>query len=64
MDKVTRDDLRSMKNDELRTFDLPDAKACDSAKSLAYQLQNHLKCKFKVSTDYKKNRITILRKEL
>lgn len=44
---------------ETRTFDLPNAQACDNGKSVAYQLQNQLRCKFSVSTDYVNNRLTI-----
>lgn len=59
MNKVTREELRRMKDGETRTFVLPDAAACNSAKSLAYQTQLLIKCKFRISTDYKNNRLTI-----
>lgn len=57
--KVTREDLRSMKMGETRIFDLPNAQACDNGKSVAYQMQNLLGCKFSVSTDYTNNKLTI-----
>ena len=59
MDKVTREELKRMKDGETRTFTLLDAAACNSAKSLAYQTQVLIKCKFKIYTDYKNNRLTI-----
>lgn len=61
MERVTRDALRAMRDGETRTFDLPDAQACDNGKSTAYQLQNQLRCKFSVQTDYVNNRLTITR---
>lgn len=59
MEKVTREDLRNMQIGETRTFDLPNAQACDNGKSVAYQMQNLLGCKFSVSTDYTSNKLTI-----
>lgn len=59
MERVTRDALRAMGMGETRTFDLPNAKACDNGKSVAYQLQNQLQCRFTVSTDYVNNRLSI-----
>ena len=59
MEKVTRDALRAMAVGETRTFELPDAQACDNGKSTAYQMQNILRCRFTVSTDYVNNRLTI-----
>ena len=64
MERVTRDALRSMHDGETRTFDLPDAQACDNGKSVAYQLQNVLRCKFSVQTDYVNNRLSITRSAL
>jgi hypothetical protein len=58
-ERITRDALRAMGMGETRTFDLPNAQACDNGKSVAYQLQNQLRCKFSVSTDYVNNRLTI-----
>lgn len=53
-----------MADGETRTFDLPNAQACDNGKSVAYQLQNQLRCKFSVSTDYVNNRLTITKTAL
>ena len=64
MERVTRDALRAMADGETRTFDLPNAQACDNGKSVAYQLQNQLCCKFSVSTDYVNNRLTITKTAL
>ncbi len=62
--KLTRDDLRSIDVGRTKTFYLPDAKACDNGKSLAYQFQNLLGCKFSVQTDYTANTLTITRNAL
>ncbi len=62
--KLTRDDLRSIEVGRTRTFYLPDAKACDNGKALAYQFQNLLGCKFSVRTDYVANTLTITRNAL
>ena len=62
--KLTRDDLRSIDVGETKTFTLPNAKACDNGKSLAYQLQNLIGCKFSVKTDYSANTLTITRTAL
>lgn len=62
--KLTRDDLRSIDVGKTKTFYLPDAKACDNGKSLAYQFQNLLGCKFSVQTDYTANTLTITRNAL
>ncbi len=62
--KLTRDDLRSLEIGETKTFHLSDAKACDNGKSVAYQLQNLLGCKFNVKTDYAANTLTITRNAL
>lgn len=62
--KLTRDDLRSIDVGRTKTFYLPDAKACDNGKSLAYQFQNLLGCKFSVQTDYTTNTLTITRNAL
>jgi len=59
VEKVTREDLRGMQMGETKVFDLPNAQACDNGKSVAYQMQNLLGCKFSVSTDYTSNKLTI-----
>ena len=62
--KLTRDDLGSIKMGMTKTFTLPDAKACDNGKSLAYQFQNLLGCKFSVQTNYAACTLTITRSAL
>jgi len=62
--KLTRDDLRSIDVGRTKVFALPDAKACDNGKALAYQFQNILGCKFSVKTDYASNQLTITRNAL
>jgi hypothetical protein len=57
--KVTREELRNMEFGESRKFELPNAQACDNGKSVAYQMQNLLGCKFSVTTDYTTNTLTI-----
>lgn len=64
MEKLTRDDLRNMKMGETKTFSLSGALACDAGKTTCYQMQNILKCKFSVSTDYVNNKLTVSKKEL
>ena len=59
VEKVTRENLRSMEMGESREFELPNAQACDNGKSVAYQMQNLLGCKFSVTTDYTANKLTI-----
>lgn len=59
LEKVTREYLRGMRMGETRTLDLPNARACDNGKVVAYQVQNLLGCKFSISTDYTNNRLTI-----
>lgn len=59
MERITREELRSMAMGETRTFTLPNAQQCDNGKSTAYQLQNLLGCKFSVKTDYSKHQLTI-----
>jgi hypothetical protein len=60
-DKVTREDLRAIRSGETRTFELPSAAACDSGKSMAYQMQNILGCKFSCETNYTENTLSITR---
>lgn len=62
--KLTRDDLRSIDVGRTKVFTLPNAKACDNGKSLTYQFQNLLGCKFSVQTDYTANTLTITRNAL
>lgn len=62
--KLTRDDLRSIPMGRTKVFTLSDAKACDNGKSLAYQFQNILGCKFSVQTDYVNNQLSITRNAL
>lgn len=59
--RVTRDDLRAIPKGQTRTFELPSAAACDSGKSMAYQMQNILSCKFTCETNYTENTLTITR---
>lgn len=60
-EKLTREDLRSIQIGETRTFFLPNARACDTGKSVAYQYQNILGCKFSVQTDYAACSLSITR---
>lgn len=64
LEKVTRNDLRSIPMGATREFDLPNAKACDTAKTVAYQLQNQEGCRFSVETDYLNSRIKITKNAL
>jgi hypothetical protein len=59
--RVGRADLKMMNVGETKTFKLPSAKACDSAKATTYQMQNLMRCRFTQRTDYATNVITITR---
>ena len=63
-EKVTREDLRQIPVGGSRTFGLPNAKACDNAKTVAYQLQRVLGCKFSAKTNYEDNSVTFTKTEL
>lgn len=41
------------------TFELPDARAINSGKALAYRLQHELGCNFSAVSDFTNNRLTI-----
>lgn len=59
--RLTRAELRAIMPGETKVFRLEDAIACDTGKSLAYQFQHHLKCKFSIVTDYAKCKLQITR---
>ena len=59
VEKVTREELRNMEFGESLEFELPNARACDNGKSVAYQMQNLLGCKFSVTTDYPTSTLAI-----
>lgn len=61
MARVTREELRAMQPGQTKVFDLADARACDSGKATVYQMQNLLRCKFSVDTDYVSNRLSVTR---
>lgn len=61
---LTRDDLRAMAPGETKVFTMPNTQGCYSGKSLAYQTQHLLNCKFSVSVDFSNNTLTIQRNEL
>lgn len=56
---LTCDDLRALTVGETKTFYLPDARACYTGKSLAYQLQNQIGCKFSIKADFAEKSLTI-----
>ena len=41
------------------TFELPDADAINTGKTIAYRLQHSLHCKFSAVSDYGNNKLTI-----
>lgn len=57
--KVTSELLRKMEIGQSITFELPDADAINTGKAIAYRLQNSLLCKFRASSDYANNRLTL-----
>ena len=62
MEKLTSKDLENIGMGLTETFNLPNAKACDNGKALAYQYQNQLGCKFSIQSDYANSRLTITKK--
>lgn len=59
VEKVTMNHLRDMSNDDTLTFNLPSASACNSGKSVAYQAQHLMGCRFKTSINYDECTLTI-----
>jgi len=57
--KVTMEHLRSIPMGESMAIKLPNADACNNGKTLAYQNQYGMGCKFSASTDYKSNTLTL-----
>ncbi len=64
MERLTRNDLRQIRLGETKVFALPDARACNNAKALAYTLQREEKCKYSLSTDYATNELTVTKNAL
>lgn len=60
-DKVTREDLRAIRQGESRTFELPNYAAVLSAKASAYAFGRMDGCRFMCSTDPEKPVLTITR---
>ena len=58
-ERVTTRALRDMEMGQTLTFDLPDADAINVGKSIAYRLQQSLRCKFIAQSDYAANRLSI-----
>lgn len=63
-EKLTREALRSLQMGQTEKFSLPNAQACDSGKANAYQLQNILRCKFSIQTDYTNYTLTVTKNPL
>lgn len=61
VEKVTRDMLRSIQVGETQNFELPSAAACESAKTMAYQLQRIDGTKYTAKTDYDNTSLAITR---
>jgi hypothetical protein len=59
--RLTRNDLRLIDVGATKAFQLPNAKACNNGKSMAYQFQHDLGCKFSIRTDYNASTLTITR---
>lgn len=58
-EKVTCEALRKMAVGDTVTFELPDADAINTGKTIAYRLQHSLHCKFSAVSDYGNNKLTI-----
>lgn len=61
---LTREDLKTIAPGETKVFNVPSIQACFSGKSLAYQTQHLLGCKFKVSVNFALKQLTVQRNEL
>ena len=59
MEKITRKVLSNMKLGETKVFHLMDARACESGRTMAYQMQNILHCKLSAKTDFKENILSL-----
>lgn len=62
MAKVTTERLRELPVGKMLIAALPDAKAINTAKALAYRLQHELGCRFECKSDYRECVITITKK--
>lgn len=58
---ISRADLEGMKDGEVRTFELQDARAIDSARATCTQMGRYLNRRFTCNADYRRNEVTISR---
>ncbi len=63
-DKVTVSDLQGMKVGETRTFELPDARAIENGKVLAYRTGRMSGCRYKASSDFVNSTLTLTKEQL
>lgn len=59
VDKITVDMISKIGIGEAVCFELPDSRACYNGRSLCYNTQHLLGCKFKCRTNYVANTLTI-----
>ena len=57
--RVTAKALRQMAVGETAVFSLPDASAINTGKSIAYRLVPVLRCRFKATSDFTNNTLTL-----
>jgi len=61
VNKITRDDLRAMRDGETRTFQLPSPEAVESGKTSAYTYGKIAGVRFKCEASYANKTLTITR---
>ena len=60
--RLTRDAIRDLRPGETRTYRLPSVPLCESARSTAYAMQHHLKCRITARADYGQLTVTVTRR--
>lgn len=63
-ERVTVEALRNMKIGETKVFHLPDARAIESGKALAYRTKHLLKCRFTMTSNFADNELVVRKIEL
>ena len=61
VDKITREDLRLMRDGETRTFQLPSAAAVESGKTSAYIFAKLAGIRLRCESDFENKTLTITR---
>ncbi|MDE6497114.1 MAG: hypothetical protein K2L21_00455 [Muribaculaceae bacterium] len=59
VERITTAMLRNLRMGETAAYELPDAGAINSAKTIAYRLQYSLGCRFKMTSDSEKKLLVV-----